>query len=364
MDIDKVAIIGAGTMGGGIAITCLVAGLPVAAIDTAQEALAALEARVARFFDRAVEKERMTAQQAQEARACLSTSTRIDSAEPADLVIEAVFEDLAVKRALFDKLVPVLGPQTILATNTSALRVDELAQTLPAPQRFLGLHYFSPAEINPLVELVRGPRSGSDAMAAAKRFLERTGRVILECRDSSGFVVNRFFCPYTNEAVRCLEDGQGRAAQIDEVGRDIFGLPLGPFAVMNIIKPRINLSALRNLSPLGPFYAPANEMVRVGEADESWQIEEAPQPLSAETRKAVGDRLRGALFLPVLEAIGEEVATPEAVDIGAQQALRFGAPPVAQMRELGRTRVEALLAPHLRTHGAVLPRAGLDRVFG
>ena len=306
----------------------------------------------------------MSAQQAQEARALLTTSTDITAAGQTDLVIEAVFEELAIKQALFDKLVPVMKPDAILATNTSALRVDALADSLPAPERFVGLHYFSPAEINPLTELVRGPRSGTEALDAARVFLKRTSRVVLECRDASGFVVNRFFCPYTNEAVRCLQDGLGTTGQIDAVARENFALPLGPFAVMNIIKPRINLSALRNLAPLGAFYAPARQMVRMGEADEFWQIEETPAPFSNEAERMIADRLRGALFLPVLEALAEGVAAPDAFDTGAERALRFGNPPVTQMRALGRTRVEALIAPYLAAYGAEMPAAGLERVFG
>lgn len=363
MTVRRVAIIGAGTMGGGIAIGCLTAGMATVVIDTTEAALIDLTRRVGGHFDRAVAKGRLPAEAAEAARANLRTAIDPASASGAELVIEAVFEDLSVKRDLFARLVPALAPEVVIATNTSALRVADLAEAVPHPQRFLGLHYFSPAEINPLVEVVRGPSTGELAIELVLDFLHRTGKTPLPCRDANGFAVNRFFCPYTNEAVRCFDEGLGTTTTIDRIARESFGLPLGPFAVMNIIKPRINLNAIRNLSPLGAFYRPADSMTKVGEAGESWTFDESESEPDEARRKEIADRLRAALMFPVLEAIGEEVAEPEAFDTGARLALRFGKPPVALMRELGRDRVTALLQPLAARHAAAMPTRGLDAVF-
>ncbi|KAF0677202.1 3-hydroxyacyl-CoA dehydrogenase family protein [Profundibacterium mesophilum] len=363
MTVRKVAIIGAGTMGGGIAMTCLAAGLRVTVLEADAAQAEALAPRVSRFVSRAVEKGRMTREAADEALGALQVTDRAEAIAGSDLVIEAVFEDAEVKRTLFARIAPHLGPKTVLATNTSALRVDELARAAPDPERFIGLHYFSPAEVNPLVELVVGTRSSAEAVQTARAFLEMTGRTVLECRDAPGFVVNRFFCPYSNEAVRCLEDGIGDTAQIDAVACEIFGLPMGPFAVMNIIKPRVNLHALRNLSTLGALYEPAAPLVELGERGGAWDIAEAPSRIDAQTHAQIAARLRGATFLSILEALDEEVAEPDAFDLGAERALRFGLPPVAQMRRLGREETSALARRVADAHGAALPDGGLEAVF-
>lgn len=350
-------------MGGGIAIGCLAAGLETTVIDRTDTTLEALKDRIGLHFDRALAKGRTTVEAAKTARAKLRTTTDLAAASEADLMIEAVFEDLMVKHELFAQLGSSISFEAIVATNTSALRVADLAQSVPAPDRFLGLHYFSPAEINPLVEVVRGPETAPGTVDRALGFLRRTGKTALTCRDANGFVVNRFFCPYTNEAVRCIDEGLGTPGQIDHVARVAFGLPLGPFAVMNIIKPRINLNAIRNLSALGAFYHPAASMIRVGEAGESWEINESDPNIDSRTREAIGDRLTAALMLPILEAIGEGVAEPSAFDTGARLALRFDMPPVALMRTLGRDRVVALLTPLIARHGARMPEAGLAAVL-
>jgi 3-hydroxybutyryl-CoA dehydrogenase len=363
MRIERVAIVGAGTMGGGIAIGCLAAGLPTTLVDMSDAALEAAGRRIDDFFRRAVAKGRLEADAGEAALARFEAAGDPAAVAGADLVIEAVFEDLGLKQALFGSLAPHLAPEAVVATNTSALRVADLAGSVPHPERFIGLHYFSPAEINPLVEAVQGPATASATVERALDFVGRTGKTALICRDAPGFVVNRFFCPYSNEAVRCLEDGLGQPAAIDRVACETFGLALGPFAVMNIIKPRINLHAIRNLAPLGGFYQPAAALVRVGEAGEIWPLDGDDPSTPAADEEAVSARLRAALFLPVLEAIGEDVAEPAAFDTGARLALRFGTPPVAMMRDLGRARVVALLEPLVARHGAGMPDKGLSVLF-
>lgn len=360
--IDSLAILGAGTMGTGIAIAALAAGLPVRLVDRTEAAVEGAAARIARHFDRQVEKGRLAAAEAAARQAGLSRGTDLAAVAGAVLVIEAVFEDMGVKRALLADLAPHLGAETVVATNTSALRVGDLAGAIAGPERFLGLHFFSPAEVNQLVEVVSGPATSEHAVALARGFVKRIGKIALLCRDAPGFAVNRFFCPYTNEAVRLLDEGVADAAQIDRVARESFDLAMGPFAVMNIIKPRINLNAVRHLGPLGPSYAPAAGLVATGEADRAWAIG-AETPLDPAAEAEVAARLRAAVFLPVLEELAEDVARPEDIDTGARLALRFGRPPVALMREAGEARVRELVGAHAARFATPLPEAGLARLF-
>lgn len=363
MALQSIAIIGAGTMGGGIAITCMAAGLQTRVVDLSEAGLDALKLRATRYFDRQVEKQKITAEAAAAAMACLHVSTDIPQAAQADLVIEAVFEELEIKKKVFGELAPHLSPETLVATNTSALRLSDLADALPYPDTFLGLHYFSPAELNPIVELIAGPATESAHLDAAAAFLKVTGKTAVRCQDSNGFAINRFFCPYTNEAVRMLDEGVATTGQIDQIASDLFGLALGPFAMMNIIKPRINMNAVRNLSGLGAFYEPADGLLRIGAEGEMWPIEEVTAlPEDASVAK-IQARLRGATFLPILEAIQADVAAPADFDLGAREALRFGKPPVAMMQALGAEAVRSDIAAVLTDYAVEFPEEGLARVF-
>ena len=360
MGIGVVGIVGAGTMGTGIATNVAQHGLAVRLVDSRPEAAAAALVQARDFYDRNVERGRMSAGDAIAAGVRLEAVRDLAGLAGCDLVIEAVFEDFDLKARLFHELSGILEARTLVATNTSCLRVSDLARHVQAPERFLGLHYFSPAQVNPIVEVVKGEATADAAIEAALAFLGATGKRPIRCKDSWGFAINRFFCPYTNEAARALDDGLGGTAEIDEVAKEAVGAAAGPFLVMNLIKPRINLHAIRNLAPLGGFYAPARSMALTGDADRSWEIG-TPGELDPERRQRIIDRLRAGAFLPVLQALDEGVAEPAAFDLGAREALRFARPPCALMDELGRDEVARIVEPALRAHG-LEPPAALARV--
>ena len=356
MDIHRVGVIGAGTMGGGIATATAQHGFEVVITDISADMVDKAIEGAQSFYARAVEKGRMNAADAEAAGGRLAKSSGLDDLADCDLVIEAVFEDFDLKSEVFSKLSAVLRDDSLVATNTSCLKVGDLAHHISKPERFLGLHYFSPAQINPLVEVVRGDKTDETAMAAATAFCEATGKHPLVCKDTYGFAINRFFCPYTNAAARAMDEGLATPAQIDEVAKDRFGVAAGPFFVMNIIKPRINLNAIRNLSALGLFYTPAKSMIEVGDASDSWIVTK-PDPLAADTAAKVADILLGGTFLPVLQELDEEVATPEAIDMGAELALKFGKPPCRLMDELGRDEVARLIEPLCMRYQVATPQS-------
>ncbi len=358
--IESVGIVGAGTMGSGIATAAAAHGCTVWVFDrSAAQVEAAIEA-AGSFIARQAEKGRMTAADAAAAKERLQPAAALADLARADLVIEAVFEDFDLKAGLFEELSRELPAEALIATNTSCLRVDDLASHVTGPERFLGLHFFSPAQINPVVEVVRGKVSDPALVDRAEAFCRAIGKQPIRCRDSYGFAINRFFCPYTNEAVRLLDEGLADAATIDRAAEAAFGVAMGPFAVQNIIKPRINLHAIQNLAPLGPFYTAAAGLVAQGERDAPWPIEGTPPPIQAVPPQLV-DRLMAAVFIPVLELLDEDVAAPADIDNGARLALRFGRPPCALMDELGAARVAGLVQPLLAHYGAPVP-ASIERV--
>lgn len=361
MQIGTVGIVGAGTMGSGIAINLAQHGFTVRLTDIAEEAVQEAVAQARTFYARAVEKGRMSNEAAEAAADRLTVVDGPDDLEAADLVIEAVAEDREVKGRVLEELSPVLREEALVATNTSCLRVSDLARHLREPQRFLGLHYFSPAAVNPIVEVVKGEATSSAAVEAALAFCRASGKQPILCRDSYGFAINRFFCPYTNEAARARDAQLGSTGEIDAVAQEVLGAAAGPFAVMNLIKPRINLDAIMNLAPLGSYYEPSRSMVEVGQADRPFVITPVTGDIDPDRKRLIADHLLRGCFLPVLQALDEEVAQPADFDLGAREALRFGAGPCELMDRLGRSEVERVIQPALDEHGVPAPTA-MDRI--
>ena len=360
MDITRIGIVGAGTMGSGIAMASAQAGVDVVLVDARAGVANAVVGEARSFFARSVTKGRLAQSAADNAVTRIAVAATLEGLADCDLVIEAVFEDMALKTGVLGKMAAVVRPDALIASNTSCLRISELAKAVAEPQRFLGLHYFSPAQVNPIVEVVRGELTSDATMAAAMAFTRHTNKEPLACRDQWGFCINRFFCPYTNEAARLVDEGVAAPGEIDLVAQDALGAAAGPFTVMNIVKPRIALHAIRNLAPLGTFYAPARSMVVTGDAEAAWSIA-TPGDLDPGKAGAIGDRLRGATFLPVLQELDEAVADPAEIDHGARRALKFGKPPCALMDKLGKAEVNRLIEPLCRKYGCAIPKSS-DRV--
>jgi 3-hydroxybutyryl-CoA dehydrogenase len=355
MAFKTVAIIGAGTMGSGIATNIAQHGINVRMIDTSEESLNRAISTVESFYDRTAKKGRMSEADAAAAKLRLSGGTRIELAGEADLIIEAVFERFDLKAELYGRLNPILRDSTIVATNTSCLTVNGLAKTIIDPSRFLGLHYFNPAAINPIVEVVRGDKTHQTVIDSAIAFCNTTSKKPILCRDSYGFALNRFFCPYSNEAVRLLEEGLGSTAQIDRVAQDALGIAAGPFLVMNLVGMQTMAHAAENLEPHGSFYKPTETVKKMGPDNSKWDIGDPPAP-DAVADAAISDRLWGAIFLPVLQELDEKVASPAEIDMGAGLALRFGKAPCATMDAMGKSEVTRLIGYYCKKYSIEIPK--------
>ena len=361
MTIQKIGIAGAGTMGTGIAIAAASNGFDVRLQDISEDQLKSAQHRVVTFLARQVAKERMSEDQARDIADRIELISELTVFAACDMVIEAIFEDFKTKAALFENLSELVRGDMPIATNTSCLTVGNLAKHVKTPERFIGMHFFSPAEINPIVEVVRGKDSHPAVVELGLEFARIIGKRPILCKDSPGFALNRFFCPYTNEAVRALADGLGTTAQIDHVAQDCFGAAAGPFQVMNLIKPQINLNAIRNLDRLGPFYAPVPKMAELGDSGLDWEIGELELP-DADQAKKIAHMLMGGTFLAVLQCLDEQVASAEDIDFGAAHALKFSKPPCALMNDLGMMGVERLIRSNL--HRYKLPTPGSLAMIG
>ncbi|MBL8642473.1 MAG: hypothetical protein JNK21_00960, partial [Rhodospirillaceae bacterium] len=230
--IAAVGVIGAGTMGRGIVIACLNAGLQVRWVDRAQEFLDKGIAAITQIYQRDVEKGRFGAEVLAERLSRLTASPEIASLAAVDLVIEAAFEDMAVKQDLFRKLDAVCKPGAILATNTSTLDVNQIAGVTKRPADVMGLHFFSPAHIMRLLEVIRGAKSAPDAVATAMDFGKRIGKVAVLSGVCFGFIGNRMFEGYVRESQALLLEG-ATPSQVDKA-MTAWGMAMGPCAVIDL----------------------------------------------------------------------------------------------------------------------------------
>ena len=226
-EIRTVGIIGAGTMGGGISMNFLNAGIPVTLVETSQEALDRGLATIRRNYEASAKKGKLTDEQVEQRMGLVTPSLSYDALGDADLIIEAVYEDYAVKQAVFEKIDAVAKPGAILATNTSTLDVDRVAAFTRRPQDVLGLHFFSPANVMRLLEVVRGARAAKDVMATAMAMAKRIRKTAVVSGVCDGFIGNRMIEQYSRQAGFLLEEG-ALPQQVDRA-MEAFGFAMGPF---------------------------------------------------------------------------------------------------------------------------------------
>ncbi len=234
-EINKVGVVGLGTMGAGIAQLCIQAGVPTVACENTPELAERGRAGIQKQLDKAVEKGKLSAEDRDAQLALLEPASDVAALAGCDLVIEAIFENLEVKHDLFRRIEAAVGPDTVLATNTSALSVTEIAAALADPSRMVGMHFFNPAPVLPLVEIVRADKSSAVAFDTAYAFAEKLGKDPIACGDTPGFVVNRILIPVLNDAIKVLDEGVASAEDIDKGMRLGTNWPIGPLALIDLI---------------------------------------------------------------------------------------------------------------------------------
>jgi 3-hydroxybutyryl-CoA dehydrogenase len=235
MEVRKVGVVGLGTMGAGIAQVCVQANVETIGREVTEELAERARGRVAHYLGRGVESGRLTADERDAALARLTTTTELADLADCDLVIEAVVEELGAKRELFRELEDVVAPDAVLATNTSALSVTDIASATERSERVVGMHFFNPAPVLPLVEVVRTEAASDDAVEAAYAFAERIGKRPIRCGDTPGFVVNRILIPLLNDCVRVLDEAGVTPEDLDTAMTAGLNWPIGPCALIDLI---------------------------------------------------------------------------------------------------------------------------------
>ena len=243
MEIRKVGVVGLGTMGAGIAQVSVQSGFETVGREISADLGERARATVERYLTRGVEKGRLSQDERDAALARLTLTTELSDLADCDLVIEAALEELELKREIFAELDRVTRPDAVLATNTSALSVSDIAQATKRPERVVGMHFFNPAPVLPLVEIVRAPESWDEAVDAAYGWAERAGKQPVRCNDTPGFIVNRILIPLLNDCVRVLDEADVQPDDMDKAMTNGAGWPLGPCALIDLIGVDVHVHA-------------------------------------------------------------------------------------------------------------------------
>ncbi len=244
---SKIGVLGAGTMGAGIAQVSAQAGFETLVYDVSQEFIDRGLGRIRSFLQRSRERGKLTAAQEEQVVARLSSSLRLEDFNGCALIIEAVPERLELKREVFKSLDSICDPETVLATNTSSFSVTAIAGATQRPERVLGMHFFNPPPLMALVEVIEGDRTSAIAMDRATSIVREMGKTPVRAKDTPGFIVNRIARPFYNEALRILGDGDVTVETIDRIMKGAGGFPMGPFELMDLIGNDINFAATESL---------------------------------------------------------------------------------------------------------------------
>jgi len=358
-----IGVVGAGAMGAGIAQVAAQNGHPVVLADAAATSIAKAKDGHAKAMAREVEKGRLSREAGDSVLARISYVSGVAEQDlkhfaPCALVIEAIVEDLAIKQGLFRALEQVLAPDAVLATNTSSLSVAALAGACARGERVVGIHFFNPAPVMPLVEIIPALAIDAAVAQAARALVERWGKIPVMASDTPGFIVNRIARPFYGEALRILEEGIADCATIDWAMRTIGGFKMGPFELMDFIGNDVNHAVTRSVFEAMYFdsrYKPALTQRRLVES--GWLGRKskrgyydyrdgaaAPAPTEdAALGRVIFDRIIAMLVNEAADAVQMRVASPEDIDLAMTKGVNYPKGLLAWGDEIGASAVLATL---------------------
>ncbi|HYY25570.1 MAG TPA: 3-hydroxyacyl-CoA dehydrogenase NAD-binding domain-containing protein [Candidatus Udaeobacter sp.] len=244
---ERIGVLGAGTMGAGIAQVIAQAGFETLLYDIKQEFIDTGLRRVRTFLQGSRERGRISAEQEQQTLDRLHSTTKLEDFRDCSLIIEAAPEKLELKRDIFRQLDGICGPESLLATNTSSFSITAIAASTEHPERVLGLHFFNPPPLMALVEVIQGDRTTTEAIEKATILMRAIGKTPARAKDTPGFIVNRIARPFYNEALRILGDGGASVENIDRIMKEAGNFRMGPFELMDLIGNDINFAATESL---------------------------------------------------------------------------------------------------------------------
>ena len=355
-----IGIVGAGTMGGGIAQVAAEAGCQVTLVDASEEALTRHESTLKAIMDKLVAKGRRTQAQADAALGNIKRTPELDMLSSADLVIEAIVESLEAKQKLFQTLEEVVSKDCVLATNTSSLSVTGVASACGHPERVIGLHFFNPAPLMGLVEVIPALQTDSALGSYALETISSWGKFPALVQDTPGFIVNRVARPFYSEAIRILEEGLASVEDIDASMRAL-GFRMGPFELMDLIGHDVNYAVTSTVHAAffgDPRYRPSHTQRQLVAAN--WlgrkkgrgfyaYNSEGKHNTTGQAMDSVGQRILTMLMNEAADAVFWQVASPEAIDTAMQMGVNYPKGLLAWLDDRGAQDVVAEMeALHMR----------------
>ena len=335
--MKKIGIIGFGNMGSALAQKIAQEGFSVVAVDLTPEIVEKALDNIRKTLREAVERRIFKPDDVGEILARIHGTTDISEVKDCDLVIEAVWEDVVVKKEVFQKLDKICKPETIIASNTSSFSVDDMAEAVERKDRFLAIHFFYHPAKNKLVEIVPGQKTSRETIDLSRRFAWLIGKTGIVVKNSAGFSVNRFFVPWLNEATRILEEGIANIATIEKAGKDSLEIGMGPFELMNITVVKTAFHAAAGIAnQLGPFYAPSNSLREQAASGKPWPLEGDVDEVKLQP---VAERLLAAAFFTASSLVQEGITNIADTDIGAKVGLRWPIGPFERMNSIGTDKV-------------------------
>jgi 3-hydroxybutyryl-CoA dehydrogenase len=389
--VSRIGVIGAGTMGSGIAQVAALAGYEARVHDADPDALDAAQMRIGEGLAQGVERGRWTDTVGSAAATRVHPAPGLTDLTGCELVIEAAPENLELKRELFSRAAEACGPETVLATNTSSLRVSDIATGVPHPERVVGMHFFNPPALMKLVEVVAAEDSVESALTTATEVAERMGRTPIRARDTPGFVVNRLARPFSLESLRMLADGVAAVEEIDRIVRLGGGFRMGPFELLDLIGLDVNLSIARSFfaqggeperwrpSPIQERLVTEGKLGRksgkgyysYGEGRDreldpelgilAPTLDPGKLALVHPAAEAVLRRLFAQIANETAFALEERIASPEDIDTAMQLGLNWPLGPLSLAERIGARPAVELLADLERDKGAAYAQAPLLR---
>ena len=361
----KIGVVGAGTMGAGIAQVAAQAGHRVILTDTNPEQLKKAEQQISSSILKLTEKGKFSSEEAEEIKNNVAYSTQLSEHHEAALVIEAIVENLAVKHQVFTQLEQVVSPTCILASNTSSLSIASIGSCLQDPSRFLGIHFFNPATLMPLVEVIPGVATSSENTQRIEELITSWQKTVVVCKDTPGFIVNRVARPFYGEALRIYEEGLADFATIDWAMTTIGGFKMGPFTLMDYIGNDINYTVTETVFAAfyyDPRFKPSFTQKRHMEAGflgrksgrGFYNYQEGSVAPAPNRDEAIGqqifERILVLLINEAADAVFMQVASPAAVDLAMTKGVNYPKGLLAWADELGAgwvlERLESLFAEY------------------
>lgn len=357
-NIRTVGVVGAGTMGSALAQKFAQEGFKVILADRAKSFVDKGLANIRTTLEEGIEKKVFTKLQVSSYLSNLRGTDSLSDLSICDLVVEAIFEDYNAKADILKALSKIVSDDCIVATNTSSFSVSELAKNISHPERFIGLHFFYHAAKNRLVEIIPGEKTSKKTIELAQFFSVLAGKDAIDCGDSYGFTVNRFFVPWLNESVRLLQEGVATKAEIDFVCMEVFGIGMGPFALMNATGVPIAYHSEKTLEVFGKLYEVAEALKMQAESGKQWEIEFMEiEKVDEQREKIIRDRMQAVVFFVCSQILDEKVSSATHLNRGAKIGLKWRNGPVDLMKYAGEEEVKRLVSFIAGIYGIKIPSA-------